>query len=758
MKIFTYLFLAAGCALFSWNVQSDPLTNKIDLDLEQRSSSDHSSLEPCDLLSEYDSLVAESSYFSMDQLIQLTQLSEKMLDSKIFKEADAASKKGIDQLNQSGSRNSPITEKLMIRLELVQAELSTHRYLTTELQGVRESTRGFELIPDNAEYDTDYQEIVGRFDALIEKTLAKNLRGLFIYSSAAKAEFQRASGNLVQASQTYQSIKAQLSAFSPSSNQDKSMAAESLILAELYISLVDSGVEVDTDELQALKQKLNQVVESEEIHNAAPLYFLSHIEEMLGQPDSALELASRSFFEAQQDQRFAANYIALWQTARLLAQKGQKELAETFYQLAIRQFNLVDKTFFVADPPRPLFARFPENTFLDLAKLHITNAVSAPNDSEKQIESAKARTAIENYKKTQFDRIFLNARCDTLLGDMAVSIEEVIQNLDAETSVIYMIPTDDRIELMACFKGGVVAINEVPVSLKGLKETCNDLFMDCKTVDPNTNFDTTIAKSLYDLLIRPIEGELSQRGIKKLALIPQGPLGNVPFGALHDGKAFLIESFAISEIPNITLLKSDDSGSKQSRVLIGGLTDQDLQYVQSEIDGINKYFPSTSQLSGKDFSVEELKSLISQNRFNVIHFATHAFFGGSPDNTYFKTNGENLYGSEFAELLYSNVLSETPLDLLTLSACQTAVEDENTGAGLANIAIQSGARSVIATRWNVNDESISLLMQEFYRAWKQEGLSKTEALQKAQIFILKNERFDGHPVHWAPTVLIGNWN
>ena len=99
---------------------------------------------------------------------------------------------------------------------------------------------------------------------------------------------------------------------------------------------------------------------------------------------------------------------------------------------------------------------------------------------------------------------------------------------------------------------------------------------------------------------------------------------------------------------------------------------------------------------------------------------------------------------------------DNPIELLTLSACQTALGDERAALGLAGVAIKTGAQSVLASLWFVNDESTTLLMQEFYRQLQKPDMTKAKALQQAQIKVATEQRFR-HPAYWAAFLLIGNW-
>jgi CHAT domain-containing protein len=99
---------------------------------------------------------------------------------------------------------------------------------------------------------------------------------------------------------------------------------------------------------------------------------------------------------------------------------------------------------------------------------------------------------------------------------------------------------------------------------------------------------------------------------------------------------------------------------------------------------------------------------------------------------------------------------EDPLELLTLSACETAVGDDRAALGLAGVAIKAGARSALGTLWYINDQASSDLVAEFYRQLQDPSISRAIALQRAQIKMLGNRRYQ-HPGYWAPFLLINNW-
>jgi CHAT domain-containing protein len=96
------------------------------------------------------------------------------------------------------------------------------------------------------------------------------------------------------------------------------------------------------------------------------------------------------------------------------------------------------------------------------------------------------------------------------------------------------------------------------------------------------------------------------------------------------------------------------------------------------------------------------------------------------------------------------------LELLILSACETASGDDRAALGLAGVALKAGARSALATLWHISDKAAGELIIDFYRGVQSGTLSKAHALQGAQRALAADPRY-AHPAYWAPFLLIGNW-
>jgi CHAT domain-containing protein len=165
---------------------------------------------------------------------------------------------------------------------------------------------------------------------------------------------------------------------------------------------------------------------------------------------------------------------------------------------------------------------------------------------------------------------------------------------------------------------------------------------------------------------------------------------------------------------------------------------------------------SGKTLLNQDFTSPSLQSQINAASFPIVHLATHGQFSSNADETFILTWDDRIKVKEFENLLRSSDQNKPgTLELLVLSACQTAAGDSRAALGLAGVAVRSGARSTIATLWLVNDAATGSLMAEFYRELAQSGVSKAEALRRAQLTLLKG-RYK-NPYFWAPFVLVGNW-
>jgi CHAT domain-containing protein len=177
--------------------------------------------------------------------------------------------------------------------------------------------------------------------------------------------------------------------------------------------------------------------------------------------------------------------------------------------------------------------------------------------------------------------------------------------------------------------------------------------------------------------------------------------------------------------------------------------------VSEELKAIQGLYPGTLLLN-RDFLVARMEKELKEERFTIVHIASHGEFESDARKSFLLTFDGKLTMDKLNQYIGLFQFRDEPLELLTLSACQTAAGDDRAALGLAGVAIKAGAVSALATLWFINDQASSELVSEFYRQLKDAGVSKAVALQRAQLKLLDDPVFD-HPAYWSPFLLLNNW-
>lgn len=273
----------------------------------------------------------------------------------------------------------------------------------------------------------------------------------------------------------------------------------------------------------------------------------------------------------------------------------------------------------------------------------------------------------------------------------------------------------------------------------------------------------TAVTSLYGMLLTPIEGEIKKKN--NIAFIPTGMLYYLPIHALAketpQGLRYLVEDKRVAYLAAADVLSvvqtRDDSQFGSGMLALGDPSGANLPAAREEVNEIAKIYPASRALTGDSATKKVLQDAGNLNR-RVLHLATHGVLDGNhPEGSYIQLAG----GGEEGKLRMGEVygLSLNQVDLVTLSACQTALgqkdPDGSEITSLAEAFSSAGPPSVMASLWSVEDESTRRLMESFYTSLAG-GKSKGEALQQAQITLLKNKE-TSHPFFWAPFEVLGDW-
>ena len=481
--------------------------------------------------------------------------------------------------------------------------------------------------------------------------------------------------------------------------------------------------------------------------------FLAEMYEEEGRHREALKLTELAIKASQQGQAPEALYLWEWKTGRHLKELGQLDEAILAYQRAIDTLRPIRQELVAGLPNNP--TAFRENIgglFFEMADALLERADQLASGSQQDGLLYQTRDTMEGFKAAEMQDYF---------KDDCVEVNQArIQPIDQiapKTAIIYPIVFQDRMDILMSL-GGTIKRITVPISEQELTQNIH-LFR--TLLEKRTTHQyLPHAQTLYTILMQPLEPYLNEFNIHTLVFVPGGALRTIPMAALHDGEQFLIQKYAIATTPGLTLTDAGSLNREQVHLLSMGLSEgvqgfAPLPNVQYEIQDIQDLFGGTSLLN-EEFLALNVEREMKQENFTVVHIASHGKFEKNPQDSYVLAYDQKLTMNQLGELIGPFQFRQTPLDLLTLSACETAAGDERGALGLAGVAIKSGARSALATLWFINDQASSLLVNQFYTQLKQSSHSKAQALRDAQLTLLDHSTYR-HPSYWAPFLLINNW-
>lgn len=441
-----------------------------------------------------------------------------------------------------------------------------------------------------------------------------------------------------------------------------------------------------------------------------------------------------------------------WQAARL--HRAQRDLDQAIgsYRLALAAYEASSLAPVTAD--FNLFPNEPSHSvFLEQADVLLQKSGTLGNSAAAQGYLVEARDAMELLKARELQDYFR----DSCVAEARTRVKALVQNIGPGTAVLYPIVLPDRLELLVNIgpeiKRFTVAVKEATVvdTARQFREAVQS---------QRTRAYLAPAQSLYQWLIRPIEASLTAAQVKTLVTIPDHALRAIPMAALYDGERFLVNRLAMVMVPGLELTDPRPLPSTSAKMLLAGLSESvqgypALAHVGSELDNIRAQ-RSGRTLKNETFVRGQLEQELTRERYNIAHIASHGEFTGDVRGSFVLAYDGKISMDDLARFIGFNRLRDDPLDLLTLSACQTAAGDERAMLGLAGITVKAGARSALASLWPIHDEATSLLMTEFYRQLQTPGVGKALALQRAQQKLAAITRYR-HPGYWSGFVLIGNW-
>ena len=478
-----------------------------------------------------------------------------------------------------------------------------------------------------------------------------------------------------------------------------------------------------------------------------------HLYELDRRDDETLLLTRLAIGYAQQVHAPESLYQWEWQLGRVLKAQDKIDQAILSYQRAAELVQTLRPE--MAAGTALAGASFREASgrlYFELADLLLRRSGSTATEKEAQPYLIKAREAIELFKTAELRDYFAD-ECVDAFQNRQTKLEDVSR----QAAILYPIILPDRTELLVNLPDGMHRVT-VAIKQEDLKE---EAVAFRRALQKETTREyLRRGQRLYDLLLRPLESDFSKFDITTLVVVPDGPLRTIPFSALHDGKQFLIAKYALATTPGLNLTDPKPLGREGIEVLSAGLTEgvqgfSPLPNTASELEAIGGLY-KTRRLLNEEFRVPALEREMKTKPATIVHIASHGKFERDVKNSFLLAFDEKLTMDRLSQIVGLSRFRDQPLELLSLSACQTAAGDDRAALGLAGIAIKAGARSALATLWFVNDEASSALVVEFYRQLKNSSLSKAQALRQAQLTLMENPDFQ-HPIYWAPFLLLNNW-
>ncbi len=533
----------------------------------------------------------------------------------------------------------------------------------------------------------------------------------------------------------------------------------SVNFAKSLSKLMQSGegnASMNQDAARILARAIKQAETLKDLRaQAYALTELGSLYEQTNQYSEALKLSRQALQIAQNANASDITYQAAWQVGRILKIQGKNQEAISAYDSSIKilktlRSDLVainrDVQFDFQESVEPVYREF-----VDIL-LQPASSLNKQNKGISQKNLQEARKTLEALQLAELDNFFREACIDAK--------PEQIDGIDKTAAVIYPIILDNRLEVIASLPGKpltnystVLPAAKIEAIIKQLRFSLNPAYSQQQRLK--------IYQKAYNWLIKPIETDLAASNIQTLAFVLDGSMRNIPMAALHDGKQYLVEKYSVALSPGLQLMQARQLKGDTLNVIAAGLSEarqgfKALPGVKLEVQEISSQVKSTL-LVNENFTDKNLLKRIKNTPFSVLHLATHGQFSSNSEDTFILTWNGKINVKQLSEFLrFRDVSDSEPVELMVLSACQTAKGDKRAILGLAGVAVRSGARSTLATLWAVKDESTSKFMVEFYKQLNKPGISKAEALRQTQITFLKDKTLK-HPFFWAPFILVGNW-
>ena len=451
-----------------------------------------------------------------------------------------------------------------------------------------------------------------------------------------------------------------------------------------------------------------------------------------------------------------------------------------------------------------------DQTQAKLAVLHVESPPEELDGLQDRLQQLRW-----DYEDVTGKIIKASPRLGALRYPKPLDLDGARQVLDPGTVMLSYSVDEEQTHLFVLNRDGKLQVETLPIGEEELGREVRRILGLQERKSKSSHYTKPmrqVGERLYRKLIEPVESLVAPND--RVLIVPDGPLHLLPFALLvrpvpevgEDGRDFeyLVEwkpihsalsATVYGELQKLRRHNALDKTETQAFVGFGdpwyaskqkaeelksgrsvdvyvrsaarrGFDFEPLPYSRQEVDKISKLFPpdSTRVFFSKDATEEQVKSVGKTAR--ILHFATHGRFDSQiPLNSYLAlTIPEEFQKGKENGLLQAWEIFESvriDADLVTLSACESGLGEELATEGLIGLtrAFQfAGARTVMSSLWQVNDQATAELMERFYRHLRA-GKSKDEALRAAQIALIQGEAGEDFvlPYHWAAFQLLGDW-
>ncbi|MEB3357348.1 MAG: CHAT domain-containing protein [Synechococcales bacterium] len=506
--------------------------------------------------------------------------------------------------------------------------------------------------------------------------------------------------------------------------------------------------QVLTTALQLARELRDPITESRALGQLGELY------EQTGQWQAAQRLTEQALLKAEGTQASDGRYQWEWQLGRLQRQQGDRAGAIASYQAAIASLQSVRSDLLTIDADIQFaFRDGVEPIYREFVELLLSDGDGSPPSQ------AVLKQAIQQVDALQLAELENFLRCD--IGAV-VALDEV--EADPTAAKLYPLLLANRLAVVLDIPHQPLVYHEVSQSRPQVEAQLHQLRRDLGEPDRTPEAIAQLT-AVYQWLIQPFEATLADHPqIQTLVFVLDGALRNVPMAALYDGERYLVERYGVAVAPRLTLFQPEERSPRLS-VFLGGVgepqtlnnqTFPKIENLTPELNTIQELANAAPPLIDAAFTKTRLEQQLNSGTYSAIHLKTHGVFSSDPEETFILAYGEVITSRELGHLLQSSrSAAPLPLELLVLSACSTAQGDNRAVLGMAGIAIQAGARSVVSTLWEAQDLPNTQLMIRFYQELLNPNTSRAQALRLAQLSLLQQGYTRPHI--WATYVLVGNW-